>query len=307
VALAGKIRLAYGAVLRLAESMMEVVLISGLSGSGKSIALKALEDRGYYCVDNLPVALLDGLAAHLTTEGGRRLAIAVDARAGSGIAHLPEQIVRLQAAGHSLAFLFLDAQDGVLLQRFSETRRRHPLTSDSRTLMEAIQEERSRLAPLAFLGQRLDTSGLKPSTLREWVLQGADMAANEGLTVLFESFGFKHGLPLDADLVFDVRCLPNPYHQPTLAALSGLDAPVMAFLEAENSVRAMRDDIRRFLVTWLPAWQRDNRAYLTVAIGCTGGQHRSVFVANWLGEQFQHEYEAIRVLVRHRGLASDGT
>ncbi|MDR2637364.1 MAG: RNase adapter RapZ [Zoogloeaceae bacterium] len=281
---------------------MEIVLLSGLSGSGKSVALKALEDRDYYCVDNMPAAMLQTLVALLQKEGCARLAIAIDARSGGGLADLPKKKADLCAAGYKLTFLFLDAQDGVLLQRFSETRRRHPLASDERTLLEAIREERQLLSPLAELGQRLDTSGLRPATLREWVWQSADAAANEGLTLLIESFGFKNGLPLDADLVFDVRCLPNPYYEPDLAPLSGLDAPVAAFLEAEESVHKMRADIRRFIADWLPSWLRDSRAYLTVAIGCTGGQHRSVHIAKWLGEQFKGQVS--RVLVRHRSLSA---
>ncbi|MCL2020671.1 MAG: RNase adapter RapZ [Betaproteobacteria bacterium] len=279
---------------------MEIVLISGLSGSGKSVALKALEDRGYYCVDNLPVAMLDMLVGHMGVES--RLGVVVDARSGGDIAGLPEKIAALRQAGHHLLFLFLETQDEVLIQRFSETRRRHPLTSESRTLMEALLEERRLLLPLAELGQRLDTSGLRPSALREWVLQSADVAANEGLTLLIESFGFKNGLPRDADLVFDVRCLPNPFHDPALSPLTGLDAPVIDFLEADATVRRLREDIQRFVADWLPAWFRDSRAYLTVAVGCTGGQHRSVYLAEWLGRQFQGKVS--RVLVRHRGLAA---
>jgi len=279
---------------------MEIVLISGLSGSGKSVALKALEDRGYYCVDNLPVAMLEMLIEHM--RGKNRLGVVVDARSGGEIAALPEKIRSLRKKGHSLLVLFLETQDEILIQRFSETRRRHPLTSEKRTLMEALLEERRLLLPLAELGQRLDTSGLRPAALREWVLQSAEVAANEGMTLLIESFGFKNGLPRDADLVFDVRCLPNPFHDPVLSPLTGLDQPVKDFLEADESVHRLCSDIRRFVADWLPAWFRDSRAYLTVAVGCTGGQHRSVYVAEWLGAEFKGE--VARVLVRHRGLAA---
>lgn len=282
--------------------IMEIVLISGLSGSGKSVALKVLEDRGYYCVDNLPVALLESLVGHLAAES--RLGVVVDARSGGGISRLPEEVARLRQAGHRLIFLFLEAQDDVLIQRFSETRRRHPLTSNAKTLMEALTEERRLLSPFAELAQRLDTSGLRPVALRKWVLQSADVAGREGLTLLIESFGFKNGLPRDADLVFDVRCLPNPYHDPALSPLTGLDQPVIAFLEADKMAQRLREDIKRFIADWLPAWFHDSRAYLTVAIGCTGGQHRSVYLAEWLGRQL--EGNVAQVLVRHRGLAGLG-
>lgn len=288
--------------LRALFSDMELVLISGLSGSGKSVALHVLEDRSYYCVDNMPVPMLPALVDLLDRERYKRAAVAIDARSGGGIDTLPDKIAAFRAAGHALTFLFLDAQDEVLIKRFSETRRRHPLGSETRTLVEAIDEERLRLSPIADLGCRIDTSHLRPSALREWVVQScADARSEEGLTLIFQSFGFKHGLPQDADLVFDVRCLPNPYYDPVLRPLSGLDAPVIAYLEAEAGVRRMREDIARFVSEWFEAYQRDNRAYLTVAIGCTGGQHRSVYLAQTLAGDFQTR--ASRVLVRHRSMA----
>ncbi|MDR3322970.1 MAG: RNase adapter RapZ [Zoogloeaceae bacterium] len=280
---------------------MDIVLISGLSGSGKSVALHVLEDCRYYCVDNMPVVMLNVLINLLQKEGCRRAAIAIDARSSGGVERLPEKIARLRGEAHRLTFLFLDAQDDVLIKRFSETRRRHPLGSETRTLVEAIAEERRLLAPIADLGGRIDTSWLKPAALREWVTQAIDLQPGEGLTLLFQSFGFKHGLPQDADLVFDARCLPNPYYLPELRPLTGRDAAVAQFLEAEPRVLKMRDDLQRFLADWLPAYAGDSRAYLTVAIGCTGGQHRSVYLAEWLGQQFAGQ--ATRVLVRHRSLA----
>ncbi|MDR3055540.1 MAG: RNase adapter RapZ [Zoogloeaceae bacterium] len=287
---------------------MELVLISGLSGSGKSVALHVLEDRGYYCVDNMPVLLLSVLVNLLQQEGYSRAAIAIDARSGDGIVHLPEKIQSLRSAGHSLTFLFLDAQDDTLIKRFSETRRRHPLAGGERTLPESIGEERRLLQPLVELGHKLDTSGLKAAALREWVAQISAAPVREGLTLLFQSFGFKHGLPLDADLVFDARCLPNPYYEPELRALTGLDAPIVEFLEAEPAVLKMRADIHRFVADWLPAYAEDSRAYLTVAVGCTGGQHRSVYLAAWLGRQFDGMLARIpRVLVRHRALSSQSS
>ena len=282
---------------------MHLVLISGLSGSGKTIALNVLEDAGYYCVDNLPSQLLQQLVGQLDQQGYRKVAVAIDIRGGESIAMLPQQLDALRARDLDLRFLFLDAKNETLLKRFSETRRRHPLASDERTLQEAIAEERVRLEGLVSLGHHIDTSDVRPNTLRDWVRQfiavenGTPHEA--GLTLLFQSFGFKHGIPLDADLVFDVRCLPNPYYDMALRPLTGRDADVVAFLEAEPEVLRMREDIARFVSTWLPAYIRDNRSYLTVAIGCTGGQHRSVYLAEWFAREFA---DRARVLVRHREL-----
>jgi len=278
---------------------MHLVLISGLSGSGKSIALHVLEDAGYYCVDNLPAQLLQQLIGQLDQQGYSKVAVAIDMRGGESIAMLPQLLDALRANDLGLQFLFLDAKNQTLLKRYSETRRRHPLASEQRTLMEAISEERLRLDPLANLGHRIDTSDVQPNALREWVRQFIAAEPGQGLTLLFESFGFKHGIPLDADLVFDVRCLPNPHYDPALRPQTGRDAPVVAFLEAAPEVLRMRDDIARFVGDWLPAYVRDNRNYLTVAIGCTGGQHRSVYFAEWLGRAF---FDRARVLVRHREL-----
>jgi UPF0042 nucleotide-binding protein len=279
--------------------LMRVVIISGLSGSGKSIALNMLEDAAYYCVDNLPSQLLQQLIDELAQQGYDKVAVAIDIRGGEGIATLPEQLAALRANELELQFLFLDAKTETLLKRYSETRRRHPLASQERTLTEAIAEERVRLQGLAELGHHIDTSDLRPNALREWIRQFVWSEAGRGLTLLFESFGFKHGVPLDAELVFDVRCLPNPHYEATLRALTGRDAAVIAFLEAEAEVLHMRADIAQFISTWLPCYIRDHRRYLTVGIGCTGGQHRSVYFAEWLGQAFQGQ---ARVLVRHREL-----
>ena len=284
---------------------MHILIISGLSGSGKSIALNLLEDAAYYCVDNLPPQLLQPLVDQLGQQGYRKIAVAIDIRGGGGIETLPQQLDALRAQKHDVQFLFLDSKTETLRKRYSETRRRHPLASDDRTLSEAIAEERVRLARVAELGHHIDTSDLKPNALREWIRQfisaNGDHAQpqTQSLTLSFESFGFKHGLPLDAELVFDVRCLPNPHYEPDLRALTGRDQPVIDFLEAEPDVLKMRDDIARFVETWLPAYIRDNRSYLTVGIGCTGGQHRSVYIAEWLAQHFS---ERARVLVRHREL-----
>ena len=278
---------------------MQVVLISGLSGSGKSIALNVLEDVGYYCVDNLPAPLLSGLVAHLRLEGHELAAVAVDMRGGASIAALPPQLRKLEAEGVTLRFVFLDARNDVLIQRFSETRRRHPLAGDDVTLEEAIAREREALEMLASLGHHIDTSDLRPNALRASIKDFAALDERSGLILLFESFGFKNGIPLDADLVFDVRCLPNPHYDPALRPLTGLDAEVIRFLEAQPEVARMEADLRRFIGDWLPAYVRDNRSYLTVGIGCTGGQHRSVYLAEKLAAHFR---ESARVLVRHRSL-----
>jgi len=284
---------------------VKLILISGLSGSGKSIALNVLEDAGYFCVDNLPLALLSHLVDQLEAEGYERVAVAMDMRGGSGVAaFLPEQLRDLRlAVDVDMRFIFLHARDDVLIQRFSETRRRHPLAAGGDiTLEEAIRREREMLEDLAGLGHRIDTSNLRPNALRAFIKDFAALERNVGLTLLFESFGFKHGLPLDADLVFDVRCLPNPHYDPELRMLTGLDQPVIDFLEAEPDAMRMLGEIGGFIESWLPCYIGDNRAYLTVAVGCTGGQHRSVFFTERLAERFRGK---LRVLVRHRNLGRE--
>ncbi len=278
---------------------MEIVLVSGLSGSGKSIALDVLEDSGYYCVDNLPATLLLEVAKFLDAGGQKRVAVSVDARSVA-LSSLPQQLDALAALGASTRVLFLEASPETLLRRFSETRRGHPLATGGRTLAEAIEQERALLAGVSALGHRIDTSHLQPKVLRNWIkdLLGA---GGDALTLLFESFAFRDGLPLDADWVVDARMLPNPHYQPGLAPLTGRDAAVAAFLEADAKVRAFLDDLRAFLGRWLPEAERDNRNYLTVAVGCTGGRHRSVYLVEQLARGFEARW---RVLVRHRALAA---
>ncbi|MEQ1661264.1 MAG: RNase adapter RapZ [Thiobacillus sp.] len=278
---------------------MQVVLVSGLSGSGKSIAVAVLEDAGYYCVDNLPLAMLLPLVDHLRQQGHMRIAIAIDARSGASFAQLPQIVETLRTQDADLRIIFLEAKTLSLVKRFSETRRRHPLSSESVSLHEAIQLERSLLADIAPLGHRIDTSDLSASALRLWIkeLVGQDRSR---ITLQFESFGFKHGIPLDADLVFDVRCLPNPHYVAELRPLTGRDQPVQQFLEDSPNAMAMLADIRGFVENWLPCFIQDHRAYLTVAIGCTGGQHRSVYFAETLAAAFR---EREQVLVRHRELS----
>jgi UPF0042 nucleotide-binding protein len=282
---------------------MRIVIISGLSGSGKSIALNILEDASYYCVDNLPSQMLRQLVDHLDRRGYDKVGAAIDIRGGDSIAMLPQQLEELRAPGFDLEFLFLDAKTDTLLKRYLETRRRHPLADERHTLTESIAEERRRLERLAELGHHIDTSDLKPNALRDWIRQFIVPNESGGLTLLFESFGFKHGLPLDAELVFDARCLPNPYYEASLRALTGRDRAVIDYLEAEADVLRMRGDIARFIGDWLPRYVADNRGYLTVGIGCTGGQHRSVYLAEWLGRHFR---DRARVLVRHRELSPSG-
>lgn len=279
---------------------MQVIIISGLSGSGKSIALNVLEDAGHYCVDNLPAPLLSDLVTHLRMEGHQRVAVAVDMRGGASIAALPPQLRQIEADGIDVRFVFLDTRDEKLIQRFSETRRRHPMATGKITLAEAIANERDALETLASLGHHIDTSNLRPNALREFIKDFATLDVRTGLTLLFESFGFKYGIPLDADLVFDVRPLPNPHYDPLLRTLTGRDQPVQAFIEAQPEAMRMLDDIHRFVDTWLPAYLRDNRSYLTVAIGCTGGQHRSVYFAEQLAQRMANK---VTVLIRHRTLA----
>jgi RNase adapter protein RapZ len=282
-----------------AEEAMQVVLISGLSGSGKSVVLKALEDYGYFAVDNLPVMLLPQLVAHLRDTGQQRVAVAMDVRSGSNLVDLPEQIEATRRLVSDLRLVFLNSRDETLIARFSETRRRHPLASDEVTLAEAIHKEREALAEIAEMAHNFDTSDLLPNTLRAWIKDFVGVEPTEGLTLLFQSFGFKFGIPLDADLVFDVRSLPNPHYDPVLRPLTGCDQPVIDFLSCVPEVNRMAEDIRRFVADWLPSFVRDNRSYLTVAIGCTGGQHRSVYLAERLARQFQ---EQVQVQVRHRSI-----
>jgi RNase adapter protein RapZ len=278
---------------------VQIVLVSGLSGSGKSIAIAVLEDAGYYCVDNLPLAMLENLVEHLGQEGHERIAIAIDARSGASFSQLPAIAESLRNKGADLRIIFLEAKTLSLVKRFSETRRRHPLSSESVSLQEAIQLEREMLADVAPLGHRIDTSDLSPSALRLWIKDLIQQDRSR-ITLLFQSFGFKHGIPLDADLVFDVRCLPNPHYVPELRPLTGRDQPVADYIEASPDAMAMLADISGFVENWLPCFIRDHRAYLTVAIGCTGGQHRSVYFAETLAANFGRREQ---VLVRHRELS----
>ncbi|RPH46399.1 MAG: RNase adapter RapZ [Burkholderiales bacterium] len=286
--------------------MMRVVLVTGISGSGKSIAINVLEDDGFFCIDNLPAKFLQDVIGSLEEQGYGRVAVSIDARGGESVADLKQIITGLAGNGHDVKVLFLNARTDTLVQRYSETRRRHPLTMQVRpdepapTLLESIESERELMSAIEDVGVSIDTSDLHPNVLRQWVrdVVGLERAS---IVLLFESFAFKYGVPLDADLVFDVRCLPNPYYTPQLRPMSGLDEPVAQFLREVPAVRRMIDHIGHFLTTWLPSYVQENRSYLTVAIGCTGGQHRSVYVVEQLAQRFR---PGERVLVRHRALAA---
>jgi UPF0042 nucleotide-binding protein len=281
----------------------EVILITGISGSGKSVALHALEDAGYFCVDNLPPELLRDFIRLEHERFTRSVAVAVDVRTASSLPGLVPLIDQLRGEGIRIHPLFLDASTDALVRRFSETRRPHPLTAPSETdnaraLIEAIELERALLSDLREVSTVIDTSQLRPALLRSWVRSMVG-ARESALTLVFESFAFKHGVPLDADYVFDVRVLPNPYYVRELRPLTGRDAPVAAFLDAQPDAGEMLSQIRTFLERWLPAFEDDQRSYLTVAIGCTGGQHRSVYSVQWLARYFESQYAT---LVRHREL-----
>jgi UPF0042 nucleotide-binding protein len=279
---------------------MDLLLIGGLSGSGKSVALAALEDSGYYAVSNLPLAQLGSLLAHLKAARIDRVAVALDVKTGSRLAGLPDALEAARAEGWSVRFLHLDTKTDTLVKRFSETRRRHPFSGEDRTLTEAIEFERSLFADVRTQGYSFDTSEQSAAALRSWIKDFISVDPSK-LTLLFQSFGYKHGVPLDADLVFDVRCLPNPHYESALATLDGRELAVIAYLESQPEVERMYRDIYHFVASWLPDYARDNRNYLTVAIGCTGGQHRSVYLAERLARAFSARYQ---VLTRHRELST---
>lgn len=280
---------------------MQLVIVTGLSGSGKSVVMKALEDSGYYCVDNLPAQMLTQMVEYLEQAGHKKTAVSIDTRSAQ-LQALPQQIRQIKAGATEIHLLFLESSTEALVKRYSETRRRHPLSGDGLTLAEAIRAEREMLEELGGLGHRVDTSELSANTLRSWVKDFVALDQN-GLTLLFQSFGFKHGIPLDADFVFDVRCLPNPFYDLRLRPLTGRDMEVINFLEGQQAVTEMLADIGDYVEKWLPCFVRDNRSYLTVALGCTGGQHRSVYFVEKLAAYFRNQGQ--KVLVRHRELTSD--
>lgn len=285
---------------------MKLTIVSGLSGSGKSIALHVLEDLGHYTIDNLPIGLLPAFAEQMITtpeSGYTHFAVGIDARnLNKDLERCPDILRSLRQRGVTCELVFLEANDATLLKRFSETRRKHPLTSEQLPLEEAIQAERRLLEPLVDSADLvLDTSVTNVHQLRDLIRERLGEHAQGRLSLLFESFGYKHGLPVDADFVFDVRCVPNPHWEPELRALTGRDAEVVRYLERQPQVDAMFEDLRQFLENWIPHFEADNRTYMTVAVGCTGGQHRSVYLVERLASYFRALGN--NILVRHRELS----
>ncbi len=285
---------------------MHLVIVSGLSGSGKSTALHALEDAGYTCIDNLPVSLLPALIGQIQQHkdsANQDFAIGMDIRnAWQDLDVFPAMITTLKEAHIPFNVVFLDADTRIIVQRFSETRRKHPLSDKHTNLTEAIDTEQQLLVPMRDSADLvLNTSSLNVHQLRELITERIVGPSHAGMAVLFESFGFKHGPPNNADLVFDARCLPNPHWHADLRGLSGRDAEVIEFLDREELVQAMLADIRQFLERWWPHYQANNRSYITIAIGCTGGQHRSVYLCEKLQQHFCQVIDNVQV--RHRELA----
>ena len=298
---------------------MSLLIVSGLSGSGKSIALQALEDLGYYCIDNLPAGLLPHFTEQLlgTSIHSRRkseankssfgdapshTAVGIDARNRAFLGVLPQSLARLEQLGVKYRIIFLEADENVLVKRFKETRRRHPLTDKDTPLLEGIRLERKLLEPLSFNpALRIDTTHTTPHELRTRVQDFARGDDSSGMTLLFESFGYKKGTPADADYVFDVRCLPNPHWQPELRPYTGRDPQVVAFLERHTEVQQMFDELRGLLERWLPGFEAERRSYMTIAVGCTGGQHRSVYLVEKLAAYFTGK--GVKTQIRHRELA----
>jgi RNase adapter protein RapZ len=282
---------------------MKLIVISGRSGSGKTTALRALEDAGYHCIDNFPVTLLQALVHDALRDPIQKygdVAICIDARSRD-LERFPDILHSLDRMDVDCQVIYLDALSGTLVKRFSETRRRHPLTNATNDLLQAIEAERELLESIADLADlTIDTTLVRGAELADMIRARVVGSGARGLSLLFRSFGYKFGVPVDADLVFDIRCLPNPYWVAELKPLSGRDAPVVEWLEAAPDVQAMLEDLSAFLERWLPRFEADRRTYMTVAIGCTGGQHRSVYMAEKLGERFSSRFG--NVLVRHREL-----
>ena len=285
---------------------MKLTIISGLSGSGKSIALNVLEDLHYYCIDNLPAGMLPALADQLISSDNmthEHIAVGIDARNNpSDLANFSSILKNLKSRPINIDILFLEADNATLIKRFSETRRRHPLSSEERPLSEAIVQERNLLEPIALEADlRMDTSRTNIHQLRDLIHSRVNSASDAKLSLLFESFGFKQGIPVDADFIFDVRCIPNPHWEPSLRSLTGKDKAVAQFLEQHSDAVQMFTDIRDFMNRWVPRFEADNRSYMTVAIGCTGGQHRSVYMVEKLATYFTAKRSGI--LHRHRELS----
>lgn len=281
---------------------MKLLIISGRSGSGKSTALNMLEDHGYYCIDNLPASLLPALVDRISqhTIELPRIAVSIDARnISTDLKDVPRIIEALEPTRIETQIVFLDANSPTLIRRFSESRRKHPLTDSTTGLREAINRERDLLEPIAALaGLSLDTSNLSVHQLRDTIKQRVVERKDNAMALMFESFGYKNGVPIDADMVFDIRCLPNPHWDPALRDLDGMDKAVRTFLGGHEEVDAMYDDIRQYLHRWLPRFEASNRSYMTVAIGCTGGQHRSVYMVERLRGDFVSQFSNVQTLHR---------
>ena len=284
---------------------MNLVIVSGLSGSGKSVALHALEDMDFYCIDNLPVTLLDAFATEIKQQTDRlstNVAVGIDARNHPGqLVNFPDIIAGLKEKGIHCKILFLQADEGTLLKRFSETRRKHPLSGSGIPLADAIARERDLLTPItANADMFIDTSRTNVHQLRDLIMEFHGNSGNSEFSLLLRSFGYKHGLPTDADFVFDARCLPNPYWQPSLRALSGMDTEVSEYLDQEIIAQQYYRQLEHFLSEWIPHFKADNRSYLSIAIGCTGGQHRSVYLVEKLARQL--DLQGAEIIKRHREL-----
>lgn len=286
---------------------MKLVIVSGRSGSGKSTALNVLEDLGYYCIDNLPIGLLFELVKQSNKQSEQHLsslAVSIDARnLPSGADHMPAFLEQCKLTGTEVEILYLDAHHDTLLKRFHSTRRKHPLSNNSRSLKEAIEQESFLLEQVADNADLvIDTTELTLYQLRDLVKLRIAGKKSQEIALLFQSFGFKYGVPSDADFVFDVRCLPNPYWDQSLRAYTGLEAPVIEFLDAQDETLEMIEDITQYLKKWIPRFQNSNRSYLTIAIGCTGGHHRSVHLSEKIGNDFAKHYENVQI--RHKELNS---
>ena len=277
---------------------MHLIILTGLSGSGKSVALRALEDSGFYCIDNLPATMLPLISQHVETNLHQNIAVSIDSRSAA-IETLPNAIALLKDSGHIVDLIFLEASTETLVKRFSETRRKHPLSNKETTLAESIAHEQELLSNLSQIAHRVDTSNSNANALRKHIRELIAQPTNE-MVLLFSSFGFKNGLPLDADFVFDVRSLPNPHYDKELRPLTGKDAAVASFLESTPMAIEMLSDIKQFVEKWLLSFEQDNRSYLTIGIGCTGGQHRSVYFVEQLSAYFKTS--KYKVIIRHREL-----
>ena len=277
---------------------MRLFIFTGLSGSGKSVALKTLEDIDFYCIDNLPIKLLDSCISALVTQGYSNVAISLDVRNTSFLGVLPEEVQNLSRRGVEVKIIFLDSSNESLLRRYSESRRPHPLATDKRTLIECIEKERSLLQAIKLSAEHIDTSRLTPQQLKNWV-RGLIENKTQQFQLTLQSFGFKYGIPLDTDFTFDVRCLPNPFYENELKGLSGIDLEVETYLNKNSDSVKMVETIYEFANQWLPNFIREGRVILAISIGCTGGQHRSVYLVEQLNRKFKNDY---RTLVRHRDL-----